>query len=217
MKMSFRIAQNLLEMVGQGLWGFKPNLMQHIVEQHGAISSLSWFVKNMPKYEKILKQWGAIRTHLLASEISVLNGCPYCTYGHVYALQLHYFKANGRLMPADENEVMSWHTASEDDAIERFRQLIHSSELMSELPILERMLLLRQGVEPPTSEDDLKIAHFLQMFGFLNRCGIKGKTGHDQAHDPINKDISLRNEYSRLRQESAQRQDVDRPAETNRV
>ena len=104
-KMSSWIVQNLLEMIGKYLWGFKPNLMQHIVDQHGAIKSLSWFIQNMPAYEKTLKQWGAIRTHLLVSEISVLNGCPYCTYGHVYALQLHYFKATGRLLPVDEDEV----------------------------------------------------------------------------------------------------------------
>jgi hypothetical protein len=62
--------------------------------------------------------------------------------------------------------------------------------------------VLRQGGEQLVSDDDHKIAHLLEMFSFLNSCGIKGKTNADQAHDPINKDAALRQEYGRLRQES---------------
>jgi len=202
MKIFDRIAQNLLEIIGKRLWGFKPNLMQHIVEQHGAGQSLLWFVQNMPTYEKTLREWGAIRTHLLTAEISVLNGCPYCTYGHAYALQLHYFKNTGTLMLIDENEIVSWHTCIESDAIVKFRQLIDSSGMSSEMPILERMLLLRQGGEQSQSVDDSRILHLIKMFSFLNRCGIKGKTNRDQAHDPINKDTLLLDEYNRLRKDN---------------
>ena len=204
MKTSSRIAQNILEMIGLSLWGFRPNLMQHIVEQHGAGASLAWFVKNMPTYENTLKQWGGIRTHLLTAGISVLNGCPYCTYGHAYALQLHHFKNTDSLMPSDENEIVSWHTLPENEAIDKFRQLIKDAGLSNELPIFERMLLFRQGVEQPASKEDKQIAHLLAMFSFLNSCGIKGKTNPDQAHDPINKDTSLRDEYHRARTESNQ-------------
>ena len=206
MKMFAPVVKNLLEMIGQGLWGFKPKLMRDIVEQHGPLKSLAWFAQNMPIYEKTLKQWGAIRTHLLTTEISVLNGCPYCTYGHVYALQLHYFNARDRLMPVDEDEIVAWHAISEADVINRFRLLINSSGLLSELQIFERMLSLRQGIEQPISEDDHKIMHLIEMFGFLNRCGIAAKTTLDQAHDPINKDTSLRRKYNQLRNQSPHRQ-----------
>ena len=54
------IATKFLEMIGSALWGFKPNLMRHIVEQHGALRSLGWFVRNMPSYERTLQQWGPI-------------------------------------------------------------------------------------------------------------------------------------------------------------
>lgn len=86
-------------MLGQAQWGFKPNLMRSIGEQHGAAKELTWFVRNMPAYEKTVKEWGAIRTHLLVAEISVLNGCPYCAYGHAYALQLHYLKTLANCFP----------------------------------------------------------------------------------------------------------------------
>ncbi|MBA3533857.1 MAG: hypothetical protein H0T73_18215 [Ardenticatenales bacterium] len=196
-----RIATSILEMIGKVLWGFKPNLMKDIVAQEGSVNSLSWFARNMPTYEKTLDDWGAIRTHLLATEISVLNGCSYCTYGHASALQLHYYKDYGKLLPSDEDQIASWHSVSEDETVDRFRELIGSAELSSELPILERMLVLRRGSEEPTSEEDRKIVHFIKMFQLLNRCGINAKTSHDQAHDPINKDSALREQYQQVRGE----------------
>ena len=193
---------NVLELTGKALWGFKPNLMREIVRHEGPAKAIAWFVQNMPRYEKTLKEWGPLRTHLLASEISVLNGCPYCVYGHIYALQLHYLKAKGQLLSVDEDEILAWISTGETEIIERFRQLITSSGLLSELPVLERMFVLRKGAGWPESADDHKILHLLEMFGVLNTCGIKGQTSPDQAHDPINKDVTLRRKYKLLRQES---------------
>lgn len=202
MHLSIWITTKLLETIGQVLWGFKPNLMAHIAEQHGAIKSISWFAQNMPTYEKILKEWGPISTHLLATEISVLNSCPYCTYGHIYALELHYLKEKGNLMPRDEDDIVAWHALAEPDVIDNFRELINSADLGDEMPILDRMLLLRKGVQKPVSSQDYQILHLVQMFGFLNTCGVKGNTNPDQAHDPINKDMALQNEYKRLRSQN---------------
>ncbi|MEL6880694.1 MAG: hypothetical protein AAGM27_03155 [Cyanobacteria bacterium J06554_3] len=83
-----KVAIFLLETLGDQLWGFRPNLMAPFVVQKGAFPAVFWFLKNMPKYERILESWGPIRTHLLATEISTLNGCAYCTHGHAYAFQL---------------------------------------------------------------------------------------------------------------------------------
>ena len=83
-----KVAIFLLETLGDQLWGFRPNLMAPFVVQKGAFPAVFWFLKNMPKYERILESWGPIRTHLLATEISTLKGCAYCTHGHAYAFQL---------------------------------------------------------------------------------------------------------------------------------
>ena len=197
-----KIAQTILETIGNTLWGFKPNLMKHIVDQHGAGSSLAWFVRNMPKYENTLKEWGPIRTHLIATQISVLNGCPYCTYGHAYALQLHYFKHTKGLLPVDEHGMVNWHRMDESEIIKRFREVVESSDLKSDLPFFDRLLTLRHEQDKATSDDDKKIVHLIEMFQFLNQCGINGNTPSDQAHDPINKETELRQEYSRLRSQN---------------
>ncbi len=192
-------SKGVLEFIGQNLWGFKPNLMKDIVEQNGGPSSVLWFARNMPTYERILKAWGPIRTHLLASEISVLNGCPYCTFGHIYAAQLHFLEITGSVMSVDEDEVVSWHKLDEATKIANFRKLILENELDAEMALFDRMLELRAGNGSNGSKRDRNIEHLLQMFAYLNACGIKGNTANDQSHDPINLDTALKEKYARIR------------------
>ncbi len=194
-----KVGTAALEQVGKRLWGFKPNLMEDIVDQHGSGTSLSWFARNMPRYERILKQWGPVRTHLVASITSAMTGCPYCTYGHAYAMELHYFSERSELMSADEREIEGWCGQEEATVVENFRRLLVDSDLESELPILERVVELRSGQESTGSDDDANIAHLLKMFEFLNSCGINAGTESDAAHDPINKNAELRTAYARRR------------------
>lgn len=195
-----KAGQAVLEQVGQRLWGFKPNLMADIVEQHGPATSLGWFARNMPGYEKILKDWGPIRTHLVATVASTLTGCRYCTFGHGYALELHYFKIHDRLMSVDEREIEDWCDVQDGDVVVAgFRRMLIDSDLESELPILDRLVELRAGGHPTQSADDQHATHLLKMFEFLNSCGIRAATDTDEAHDPINKDAELRREYASRR------------------
>ena len=198
-----RAGQATLEQIGKSLWGFKPRLMQDIVAQHGPVKSVGWFARNMPTYERILREWGPIRTHLVATVASTLNGCPYCTYGHAYALELHYFAETDRLMSADEREIESWCTLDDRTVELRFRRLLVDAGLAEESLVLDRVLDLRSGAEPGASADDRRVAHLLMMFDFLNRCGMSAETATDEAHDPINKNAELRARYHNRRQAQA--------------
>ncbi len=199
MTLADKAGQATLERVGKTLWGFRPNLMHDIVDRHGPMKSVGWFARNMPYYERILRDWGPIRTHLVATIASTLNGCRYCTYGHAYALELHYFATHDRLMAADEREIESWCSLDDHEVEVRFRRLLFDSSLEEELPVLNRLLELRSGAEPASSTDDRYTAHLLSMFDFLNSCGIGAATATDEAHDPINKDVDLRRRYDERR------------------
>lgn len=201
MRVTNNVSQNILEFIGSSLWGFKPNLMEDIVGQNGGLSSVAWFARNMPTYERILKDWGAIRTHLLASEISVLNGCPYCTYGHIYALQLHYLQNNDTLMAVSEDEFVGWHSLSEAEKIQNIRSFITDNQLDGEMRFFDRMLELKGGNGANGTKEDRYISHLIQMFAYLNECGIVGDTESDEAHDPINQNFELKERYAALRGE----------------
>ncbi len=193
------IAIKVLESLGTLLWGFKPNLMKDVVEMHGGVRSLVWFARNMPKYEKILKAWGAERTHLLIVAISGINGCPYCLYGHALSFQLHYYKNTGLLFPIDEFEMIEFTHKTEKEIILDLRIAYENTNLIQEKKDLERLICIKKNPNVVDTKDDDNIKYLIHMFEFLNMCGIQYQTPPDFAHDPINKNLKLNHEYRNAR------------------
>ena len=70
-----RIAVNILESIGTHLWGFKPNMMRHFVLEYGALKSVMWFVKHMPKSPTAPQNQNDEYLLHLMSMFSVLNTC----------------------------------------------------------------------------------------------------------------------------------------------
>lgn len=207
-----RAATAILEMVGNQLWGVKPRLMVHFVDQHGAGGALLWFLRHMPRYERILKNRGPLRTHLLSSAISTSNGCGYCTFGHAYAFQLHYLKNHNRLFPLDEADIIALHEQGLTAQISKLAEALEVAQIPDEIPPLRRLerLLKRRSIdssvegkvsehENTTDTQDADIEHLIKMFADLNACGINAQVLPDEAHDPINKNAELRARYQSLR------------------
>ena len=194
-----KVAIYLLETLGDQLWGFRPNLIAPFVEQKGAFPALFWFVRNLPKYERMLETWGPIRTHLLATEISALSGCPYSTNGHAYALQLHYLRATEQLFPLSEADILEMMSLPDIDILARFGQALEQADLSAAILDLRRMAELRNNAALATTGKDRDILHLIKMFSTLNACGVHSNVKIDQAHDPINKNRAWRDRYAILR------------------
>ncbi len=200
-----RMATRVLTGVSSKLWDLRANLMEDIVDQHGPVRSVTWFAKNMPAYEKILAEWGPLRTHFLATALSVVNGCGYCAYGHAYAFELHFFEQRKELFSLSEHEILDLIQA--DAGSEEARQnlakralveALMASGLPDEVPPMERAFELRE-TRQPENDDDKRLLHLVDMFAFLNSCGIEGGATPDGAHDPINKNRELQVEYAEAR------------------
>lgn len=210
-----RITTAALERAAQVLWGFQPNLMPHLIAQRGAAAGLSWFVRNMPRYELTRRAFGPIRTHILATTISIFNGCEYCTYGHAYALELCYLNEHGSLFPLDESEFIALGQLSESEASAGIERALNAAGLGADVDIVRRLLALRTGSLLPEDADDRRLQHLLEMLGVLNSCGIRGKVKRDQAHDPINRNRLVKQRYAELRRHAGS-QVVEAPVEVVR-
>ena len=197
--LSQRPAVWALEAVGLSLWGFRPNLMAHFVEQRGGWAALAWFASNMPKYERILKTWGPLRTHLVATVISSINGCPYCTYGHAYAFGLHFLKETVTVSSMDEAAFINMGKQPDDDVLTDLPHALDQAGLTEDIVFLERLMVLRKNPAAVESIDDERLLHLIEMFAALNTCGINGDVSPGQAHDPINRDKAIRERYTALR------------------
>ncbi len=194
-----RPAVFILEAIGRKLWGFRPNLMSHFVQFNGPLESVSWFAGNMPRYERILKEWGPLRTHLIASTISTLNGCRYCTEGHIRAFQLHYLQTHNRLFPIDDEIFFSLTILSPDEMIEQLVEVLIAADLSSETEPLRRAFELYVYPDRAEGHGDERMLHLIEMFATLNECGIKSNAKADQVHDPINRNRALQDRYLALR------------------
>jgi len=206
-----KAAISLLETLGDQLWGFRPNVIAPFVEQKGAFPAVFWILQNMLKYERILDPWGPIRTHLLVTEISTLNGCAYCTNGHAYALQLHYLKIREALFPLSEADILALHGLPDAEIIQRFEKVLEQVDLPLEILDLRRMSELWDNPALTTTQKDKDICQLITMFGVLNACGVYSKARIDQAHDPINKERIWRDRYANRR--AAQQRQPAMPAE----
>jgi hypothetical protein len=196
-------AVRLLEGLGRRLWGFPPRLMPLLVQQLGAVPAVAWFVANMPRYERTLRALGPVRTHLVATTVSLHNGCHYCAFGHAYALELLYFRERGVPFPADAHAVSAWGGLGPAELRERLRALLQDAGLHREVLWVDRTLAMAGGAQRPMDADESRIAHLVRMFEVLNAVGIACSPQLDQAHDPINKDTALKRDLERVRAAAA--------------
>lgn len=197
---SRRVATAVLEGAGTRLWGFPPQLMAPIVRELGPLRALGWFVRNMPRYERTLAALGGLRTHLLCVAISLINGCPYCTYGHAYAFQLIHLHERGCLFPLSEQAMGELCGLAPASIRHELVDALRRAGLEAEVPAVERVIELSIGHGlRPTAPNDVRLAHLVRMFAVLNSVGIKSRTAPDEAHDPINKNSALKQLYAGLR------------------
>jgi hypothetical protein len=195
-----RGATVVLEGVGRRLWGFPPSLMAPIVGQLGAVRALWWAVWNLPRYERTLKAFGGLRTHLLCVAISLVNGCPYCTYGHAYALQLIHLRERGYMFPLDEQAIGRLRGMTPALVRHRLVEALRRVNLHDEVPWVDRVIELTVAQDRrPTEPNEVRLVHLVRMFAVLNSVGIRSGTAPDQAHDPINKNDPLKQLYAGLR------------------
>ncbi|WP_028923901.1 hypothetical protein [Pseudonocardia acaciae] len=195
-----RGATVVLERLGMYLWGFRPRLMAAIVIQLGPVRALVWFVVHMPRYQRTLKLYGPVRTHLLCTVISLVNGCRYCTYGHARALELSYLRTHRRLFPLSEHTIGQ--LRGKQPGLIRYSMVsaAQSAGLYSEVPWMDRAIELTLADDRrPTEYNDVRISRLVDMMSLLNSVGIASNAEPDEAHSPLNKDRALNRRYDRLR------------------
>jgi hypothetical protein len=131
--------------------------------------------------------------------ISLRNGCRYCTYGHAYALELHYLRQHDRLFPVGAEEVAEWAGRSRTELRTLLADGLTRADLHVELLLVDRVLDLAHGGQRPIDRAEHRLAHLISMFATLNEVGSTSGAAPDGAHDPVHKDEGLRARNAELR------------------
>ncbi|MEM9135255.1 MAG: hypothetical protein AAF962_26250 [Actinomycetota bacterium] len=198
-----RLGANTLKGVSGRVWGVRANVMDDVVAAYGTVRSMWWFGRSMSRYDKIMAEWGPIRTHLVVTTLAMVSGCRYHTVGHGSAFQLHYFAAaeaagHDWVFPLTDDDLLALVGADADTIVSVLDDALTEAGLPDEVPWLSRLLRVRETGKA-TDADDKRLRHLVKMFDRLIVVAKAASTEPDEAHDPINLDHELRDRYARAR------------------
>ncbi|MBO0872930.1 MAG: hypothetical protein J2P19_06015 [Pseudonocardia sp.] len=195
----------VLEHFGMYMWGFPPRMMASVVAELGPARALGWFLWNIPRYQRTLSEFGPVRTHLICTTISLLNGCRYCGHGHAYALELAYLREHGRPFPLSLRAIQLLRGLPPGVIRHRMVSAARCAALHADVRWVERAANLTLAEDRrPTDREDVRISHLVRMFGMLSSIGIAHNTEPDDAAlSPLNKDVVLKARYAQVRAGSA--------------
>jgi hypothetical protein len=194
-----RLIVVMMEGCCQQIWGFSPRMISSIVADKGALRALFWFIANMPRYLLTLRILGAVRTHLACATISIYNGCVYCAYGQVYALELIYLRDFDRLFPLDARLLRDWLHLETRQLGNQPRRVLREADLHTEAAWVDLTIAFTRGEQLPIDETEVRLAHLVGMITEMNRIAIASGDAPDGAHNSINKDKTLRARHAALR------------------
>jgi hypothetical protein len=194
-----RLAVRGLEALCRVMWGFPPTIITLIVDHMGPMRAIGWFGTHMPRFLASRVVLGPVRVHLACIVVSLRNGCGYCAYGHVYALELLYLRQHGRLFPLDAKALDEWYGLDARALRNRLRTVLVTAGLHTEAIWVDRMVALAEGSQTPVDAAEVRLAHVIRMADTASRIAATDNATPDEAHDPVNKDAAVKARHATLR------------------
>lgn len=152
-------------------FGFAHPFMENIVRTSGIRGSLAFMRDIGSVVGQIEKHFGPLVGNLIMGFSGMWNGCPYCGVGHIYALNIVYFKMTGLLYPISERDVVDLLDMPYEESMAHARAVLASDELVEHYRVVDRLFQLYTGDTPKTAEDKILNAA-LGAWGWLNECSI---------------------------------------------
>lgn len=179
--------------------GYYVDFDEELVRQHGIKGLITWGKSTRDAFDEIVASLGVERAHLVAAFASFFNGCDYCSWGHIFALNLLYLERTGKLYPLDETEVLDLMKQGDTLVFEELRaRLSGNPEYAEDLRLLERQHALRTLSEGPASDEDRILMRSITLFEWVNECSIVVNAPAPPM-DPIAKKKALLARYAALR------------------
>ena len=158
-----RLAIRGLEALCRMMWGFPPTIITLVVDAMGPMRAIGWFAAHMPRFLTSRVVLGPVRVHLACIVVSLRNGCAYCAYGHVYALELLYLRQHGRLFPLDAKALDAWYGLDARALRNRLRSVLAAAGMHTEAIWVDRIIELAEGSQTPVDAAETRLAHVIRM------------------------------------------------------
>ena len=119
---------------------------EEMVRTLGAKGFFAWAGAATSSMDPLVAKYGGFSAQLLTAVVAMLNGCTYCGKGHLYAANLHYFKATGKLLGLDEAFVY-WLQRQRDHEVMGFvRQALTEGGELEAVRLVNRLFEIKSGM-----------------------------------------------------------------------
>lgn len=142
-----------------------------VVRVHGFRDGMAF----LDQLDGIFKEMGSVYGPVLGSLVLCVagsfNGCRFCGVGHLYAANVHYFRATGRLLSWDEQELPALNKLPFELFLQSILERLAGDEFVEARRVLERLFALRLGQSAQTEEDHV-LKRVLDVWNELGECTI---------------------------------------------
>jgi len=122
-------------------------------------------------FKEMGARYGKVLGSLVLGVSGSFLGCRYCGVTHLYAANIDYFLATGRLFPLDELDIVEWQKLPFDELEQLLIRRLAGDEFAEERRVIERLFALRLGEIPKTEEDHV-LRRVLDVWNALGECTI---------------------------------------------
>lgn len=186
--------------LGELTHGFYIAFDEELVRQHGLLGFARWSRATLKAQNELIAHFGETKFHLLAGFASLWNGCDYCAYGHMLALNLCTLRETGALFPVDEADVHDLLRLRDAELQTTLEARIGSSH-PDFFALVKRQLEVRVAEGPLQSDEDKLLLKSIALYEWVNECSITVDAPAPPL-GPIARDHALRARYAELRKEA---------------
>jgi len=186
--------------IGEVTHGFFIAFDEELIRQHGLVGFARWSRATLKAQNELIAHFGETKFHLLAGFASLWNGCDYCAYGHMLALNLCVFRETGALFPIDEAEVHDLLRLRDHELQAALEARLGGSH-PDFFALVKRQLEVRVAEGPLKSDEDRLLLKSIALYEWVNECSITVDAPAPPL-GPIARDRKLRARYAEARAEA---------------
>lgn len=197
-----RLGARAMRTMSKVINGYDPVFVDEMLNILGTAGVRIWGERLTAVSIALDERFGHAKAQHIISFSAMLNGCPFCSIGHMYSANLQVFADSGLLFPVDEREVLKLQELGDEELLDVLEKRLAGGPHEETLALFKRVYALKfGGAEPETADDELFIAA-IGAWDLLTECTILSE-GIDPAKvDPLSevaKDKGLRKRYQAAR------------------
>lgn len=151
--------------------GYAIAFDEELVRQHGIMGFMKWGRSTEAALESLFDAFGDRHTHLLAAFASMWNGCDYCTFGHLLALNLYVYRDTGTFFPIDEAETGSLLRMRDGEVLAELEKRL-TAQYPEMVRLVKRQHELRHTDGAARGDEDRLILRSVALYEWINECSI---------------------------------------------